>query len=146
MNRKVRSTLLLAAPALAAAAMMPPAAGSAIRPNAPPPKGSTASTRVHCGTVTGAPWSIHNRLIHVSGSRYVVSSEGGVSCSLVRKWVPGLTHRANHGAGTAVKGPSGFKCTSSLPGAIGKRVVAGGCLGRSTELQWAPKSKWFSYS
>ena len=146
MNRKVRKTLLLAAPALTAAVAMPPVAGSAIRASAPPPNGSTASTRVHCATVTGALWSIHNPLIHVSGSRYVVSSEGGVSCSLVRKWVPGLTHQVNHGAGTAVKGPSGFKCTSSLPRTIGKRVVAGGCLGRSTEFQWAPKSKSFSYS
>jgi hypothetical protein len=51
MNRKGGSTLLLVAPTLAAVAAMPPAAGLVIRPNALPPKGTTAtSTRVHCGT------------------------------------------------------------------------------------------------
>jgi hypothetical protein len=109
---------------------------------------SAASTRVHCGTVTGASWSFHNRVLNVSGTRYVVSTEGDVSCSLVRQWVPGLTRQANDGAGAAVKGPAGFKCNSTLPRAIGGKrgVVAGGCVGRSTEFQWAPKSRLFSYS
>lgn len=147
MNPRVRSTLLLTAPALAAAAVMPPAASSMIRPNAQPLRGRIASTRVHCGTVTGAQWSLGHGLFHFKGSHYVVSTEGGVSCSLVRKWVPGLTRQKNHGAGRALQGPFGFKCTSSLPRAIGAtRAVAGGCLNRSTEFQWAPKSKAFSYS
>ena len=147
MNQKVRSTLLLAAPALAAAAVMPPAADSTIRPNAQTPSGSSASTRVHCGTVAGARWSLSSGPYHYKGNHYVVSTEGGITCSLVRKWVPRLTRQRNPGAGRAVSGPSGFKCTSALPRAIGaKRTVGGGCVNRSTEFQWAPKSTHFSYS
>jgi hypothetical protein len=97
--------------------------------------------------VTGAPWSLHTRRIHASGSRYVVSTEGGISCSLVRKWVPGLTRRSNHGVGTAVKAPSGFTCTTAGSPALGDKLVwAGACVGRSTQFAWAPKSKLFSYS
>ena len=94
MSPKVRTTLLLAAPALAVAAVLPPAAASTFRVHAPPSITSTANTRVHCGAVTGASWSFHNRVLNVSGNRYLVSTEGGLSCSLVRKWVPGLTRRA----------------------------------------------------
>jgi hypothetical protein len=147
MNRMIRWLVAPAAPALAAAVVLLPAAGATIRPAAHPPRGSLASTRVQCGTVTGARWSLSNGSIHFKGNRYVVSTEGGLSCALVRKWVRGLTRLGNHGAGRALRGPAGFKCTSLLPRSIGgTRAVAGGCVNRSAEFQWAPKSKLFSYS
>lgn len=146
MKRRLRSALLLAAAAVAVAAVLPPAAGSTIRLDAQPLTGRLA-TRVHCGTVTGIRWSLGSGSMHFKGSRYVVSTEGGVSCSLVRRWVPGLTRQGNHGAGRYLNGPVGFRCTSVLPRAIaGTRAVAGECVNRSTEFQWAPKSKFFSYS
>jgi hypothetical protein len=147
MNARLRRTLLLAAPALVATAIVAPISATAMQTNARAPLGTTGDGRTHCGTVRGAPWSIKTPNLHVSGSLYVVSTEGSPSCALARKWVPALTRQPNHGVTVPVSGPAGFKCSPGVPPLFGDKLTfGGGCVAQGKEFQWAPKSKLFSYS
>ncbi len=134
MNHDLSSTLLVATTAILVAAVLAPIGGST----------SVRGTAVvQCGSVNGASWKIKSVGGHISGSRYTVTASG-VSCSLARRSVPGLTRQSSHGTGTAVRGPMGFTCKSwSVAASEDKLVYAGVCSRPpgATSFAWAVKYK-----
>ncbi len=90
---------------------------------------------VYCHSVTGAQWHFAGR----TGKHYLVNASG-VSCSLIRQWIPALTKQTVTTSSFKLKGPKGWSCTADRPP---KRMnaFAGGCNNTakaSSHFVWNP--------
>ena len=99
---------------------------------------TTAQVKV-CGTVVGANWVFPGTGGKVSGNKYAVLANGGVSCAFAKQWVVKLssTKLAGKKAGRSYPlagGPPGYTCEAN-PDAKGK-VLAGDCKSGKNIFSW----------
>lgn len=94
-----------------------------------------SQSRQACLAVSGAPWQLKG---HGSGTNYSIQIHG-LPCSLAGKWVPKLTHQRG-GIGTALIGPTGFRCLSLLSSKLSKLAAAGNCVRGQLYFSWALKA------
>jgi hypothetical protein len=95
--------------------------------------------------IRGAPWRIRAGVPggSISGDKYTVKARN-MSCSSAKAWVTKFTNQRNPGVGQALKGPSGFKCTSFTTKASGAKLVVAGVCARPPHnvpfFGWGPKA------
>jgi hypothetical protein len=78
---------------------------------------------IACGSVTATSWNLAGH----EGSHYAVRAVG-VSCSLARKWVPGLIKQIVSPSSYKLKPPAtGWQCAADRPPKTQKAYGGGGC-------------------